>query len=218
MTIFFYLAVLLSQSKKKAIFAVGLMILAFFFHKSAIVLAPMLLMRDKAIKHSQYPIYFGGAILISFVLIILSDSLGGFVSSMMNDQFEGYSAYMEGEGAYISLSFFNILNMSIIYFLLGTNIYALTKKLNRFEYIAIKLSCVFYMIQVVPSIGVSARFMYYMLFPFMIGCATVVRTLKPSFRTAYIFCIIIISFLSIRALMQSPFFISTYAIYNSILF
>jgi len=145
-----------------------LLIVAFFFHRSAIVL--IFFLAFERFKHSRTVLYW--IVVLIFILITISFLNPSFFSSKLlgilesSNTFESYSQYI----SISKLSVFFYINILINVFIIITNIYLLVKSKNYSFWLL--LSIFYYTILSIPNIGMISRFTSYLGPAILVGLSS----------------------------------------------
>jgi hypothetical protein len=204
--------------KNKKIPYLILIVLASFFHISALFFLPLVLISSDKLTRNK--------IRLLWAFIILFASFSTFFPNLINKTsiwlignigvFSGFQTYFEADKSFG----FRGLSFVVIFFIVYMNMNALkNKKLSNREEILIKLSLLFYILMLLPGIGLISRFYFYLSFPQLAGNIYVLRRIKEKpLRGAYVFGMSIIPLMEFYQFIGSQNFKEFYLNYHSVLF
>ena len=204
------------NSKKWWIFIL-LLIGGSLFHKSVILMLPMILIRPTKSNITPTTI-IGGAFFVAFFSMLFPSSWINFVESIILgfDQLEEYAFYLEDQGA----TSFKGMSLIILFYW----VYLLAQQVNKSnltptEYLVLKLALVRIVFDLLPAVGMSIRFFYYIDIYFFAGMMVLFfRLPKNDTNKWFLFfsLMLIFWFFGYRVYASTPFFKECWSTYNFI--
>ena len=220
-TCFFFFSILLKEKlgTKGIVMALFLMFLAFNFHKSAVILIPLLFIPSKPLNNwIKYIVY---ALALSFIIVSLLfpnelNTIGFALTEMyFSDTF--YMDYFKDQ-LIAEFSLFSILKSVILCILLYITLDCTQKEQVPFKNLFIKYTAFYYLLVLAPpTLGLITRFYYYFAFPLIIGTYYVIKCV-PSKAKVYIGCMALYAFWQMYDLYHFDKVMKFYGFYDNILF
>lgn len=187
-TCFFFLAILAKQKyDKTGIFiALGLIGLAFLFHRSAIGLAPVLFIPGKPFnKYVNFVIYIvvGAGIYLGFRY---ANEINLFALGFAQDVLERrqYDTYFE-EAVEYAFNMNALIKMGMLLILMYITLKSSNEEADNNRSMFLKYTALLYGLMVMPNNGFVTRFYYYFAFPCIIGCPYVLSGAKQKRKIVY---------------------------------
>ena len=213
---FIYGFYFLEQNKKIPYLII--LFLASFFHMSSLFFIPLVLINSNKISHNKIQLLWVIISLFALVSTFIPNIINSFSIWLFSsvDVFSNYLFYMKDEMAYS----FRGISFLLICFMLYSNINVLkNQNLQPKEILLIKLSLPFYLVMLLPGIGLLSRTYFYVSFPQMAGNIYVMQRINDKLlKWAYIFGMIVIPLMELYGLLLAPAFEKHYLHYHSILF
>jgi len=206
----------IEQNRK--ILYILLLILASFFHTSALFFLPLVIVNPNRLSKTKSQLLWWVCILFAILTTLYPKMINSFSIWLISniDFFSRYEVYMDEQitFGYRGLSFI------LIFFMLYLNINTLKHKdLTLKENLLIKLSLFFYIIMLLPGIGLLSRMYFYLSFPQMGGNIYVVsRIANKQVKWAYVFGMLILPSMEFYYYAVSEHFYKYILHYHSILF
>ncbi len=192
-----------------------LMLGASFFHTSALIFLPAIFITPKKLSRKE---------IVVLVIIIFSFSLVSALSpeninelvkfTLSTSYFSRYETYLGIE----NISGLRKLSYLLLLFMLYLNIKTLAMPLTKRESLMIKLSIVYFIVMLAPSIGLMSRLYFFLGFPFLTGSIFIIQKEKNiMLRYAYTGCILLMFGMEFYSFAMSERFALLYLNYHSIL-
>ncbi len=192
-----------------------LMIGASFFHTSALIFLPAIFITPS--KLSKIEITLIIVIIISFSLVsaISPERINELVKlTISTSYFSRYETYLVNE----KISGLRRLSYLLLLFMLYLNIKTLTKPLTKRESLLIKLSILYFIVMLAPSIGLMSRLYFFLGFPFLVGSIYIIQKENNIIlRYTYTGCILLMFSMEFYSFAMSERFALLYLNYHSIL-
>ena len=205
------------EYNKKILYA-AILVVASFFHSSSLFFIPLIFINTKNLTQRRSNIIWVLIILFTFLTILLPNAINLLSFWLFKNVhfFSRYEYYLQHEVNYGIRG----LSFVLIFFMLYMNIKTLKiQRLNPSEVLLIKLSLIFYIVMLLPGIGLLSRVYFYLSFPQLAGNIYVMRRINDKFfRWAYIFGMTIIPLMEFYQFSHNPRFEEFYLNYHSILF
>ena len=218
-TCLFFIAILLRTKFKMGyfIFSVGIMFIAFLFHRSAIALFPLIFFPKRPISNRIKYLVYIFAILFIIVCSFFGDQLNRLALLISDDFFEGrYDMYSDNY-ALSRFSMYLILKVIIVSILLYITLKYTQIEKNVFKNFFIKNTAVLYFFLLAPQgIGLIARYQYYFAFPCIIGIPFILGGADRKTRIVYLLGLSFLALWNLFFLFRGG--IEYYLDYKSVLF
>lgn len=196
-TCIFFIAILLKARFNKFVgipLSISVFCFAYLFHKSSIVLFPLLLISKRPLGNKyRYILDFFVAIII-IVSFLFADKWNQVALSISDQVFENnhYSVYFDNNEEY-HYNVFLIVKHAAVITLLYITLQFIQKEKCWGNIVFLKYTVFFYLIYLLPSsLGLISRFYYYFAFPCIIGTSYLIGGVVKKVRQIYLFCIFII--------------------------
>lgn len=204
--------------ENKKISYVAILIAASLFHTSSLFFIPWIFINNKKLTRKSIIFLWILIILFTFLTIFLPDSINALsLWVFANVSFvSGYGFYLQDAVNYSFRGF----SFALIFYMLYMNVNTLKiQKLVTKEVLLIKMSLLFYILMLLPGIGLISRMYFYLSFPQLAGNIYVMRRIKDKFLfRIYIIGMIIIPIMEFYNFAISQRFREAYLEYRSILF
>ena len=218
-TCLFFIAILLRTKFKMGyfIFSVGIMFIAFLFHRSAIALFPLIFFPKRPISNRIKYLVYIFAMLFIIVCSFFGDQLNRLALLISDDFFEGrYDMYSDNY-ALSRFSMYLILKVIIVSILLYITLKYTQIEKNVFKNFFIKNTAVLYFFLLAPQgIGLIARYQYYFAFPCIIGIPFILGGADRKTRIVYLLGLSFLALWNLFFLFRGG--IEYYLDYKSVLF
>ena len=194
-----------------------LIFIGFFFHKSVIIMLPMLFLPTRK-SNLRVPVWLGIIVAI-FLFSIIAPSLWiNFTERilMSSDQFENYAFYIdhkatnEIKGITLIVVFYWVYLLSQ---LVGKD------NLKKEEYLMLYLALIRIIFDMLPGVGMSVRFFYFIDLYFFAGMMVIFNHLpkgNPNRIVLAITLLLMFGYVGFYSYSKTPFFAEHWATYNFI--
>lgn len=173
-TFLFFVFYLVSKEKNKWLSAL-LIFGGSFFHRSVLIMAPFIFLSPKRIKLSSSTligIFVGLVLLTGLTPSTWTNFVDTIISSL--DTFSEYNIYLEDK----QQAGFRGLSLLVFFYWIYLLVhYAKNNKYEGYEYFMMKLALVRIAFDLLPAIGLSTRFFYYIDIYFFAGMMCVMNRL-----------------------------------------
>lgn len=176
-SICFFLALLCKQKfKYGTIMGILLLILSSTVHTSGLMMLPFLLLSVQKFNNKTYKLLLFISLILLFFSLFFASTLNDIVNNIIVEKFDKYETYMEeGVSDTITIGIFTILRLIMLSYLFFKTLRYTTKDSDSNYSIYIKLTAIYFMLDILPGIGLISRFKYYLIFPFLIGVIYIVN-------------------------------------------
>lgn len=196
-TCLFFIAIALKARYNKIVgisLSIGVMCVAYLFHKSSIVLFPLLLIPKSPLsdKYRNMLDFFIAFFVI--VVFLFADRWNQVALSISDQMFEdnSYSVYFENNKDY-NYNVVLIVKDVVVITLLYITLRFIKEEKCLEKNLFLKYTAVFYLIYLLPgSIGLIARFYYYFAFPCIVGTFYLIGGADKRIRQIYLSCVFIV--------------------------
>lgn len=224
-TCFFFLAIICKyQIVKQRPFAtrmvlsLAFMLLAYSFHRSTIVLIPLLFIPSKPLRKSTLNVIY---VIVAFIVLYIFanvNQINAITSRLVSDWFgdDYYDVYFEGVRQ-IRFTFFSFIKMLVVAALMVMTLRLSNDENDKIKIVLLRLTAIFYFITILPDLGLTARLYYYFAFPCVIGTSYVAEKAISNTKTLYYACVFVYIFWQLYNFFISPILIY-YQDYQNILF
>ena len=214
-----FIALILRVNFQKKFFplSIGILLVSALFHRSAIVLLPLLFLPKQPFGNNAKKVIYFFAALFVFVSIFLGSELNQLVVSISGELFEDrYEMYAEN----FNQTRFNIvllLKEMVVTILLYITLQFTQTEKNPLKNYLIKITAISYLFMLVPQgIGLIARYQYYFAFPCILGIPYLLEESVKKTKTVYYLCLSFIAIWDMIFLFKDG--INHYTEYRTILF
>ncbi len=193
-----------------------LMIGASFFHSSALFFLPLIFITPKKPSKIEIVILVVICLAFAFLAAILPAISPKIMKTIVNISFfSRYDPYLEVKLTPGIRGFSYLL----IFFMFYRNIKMLSQSsVTERESLLIKLSLLYFMLMLAPSVGLMSRLFFYLSFPFLVGAIYVInREHKLMLKLAYLGCILFFAGIEFYVFSLEDRFSTLYLNYHSIL-
>lgn len=204
--------------KDKRLLSVGLVILGSFFHRSVLFMLPLFLIKGKENKLSL-PLVFGAFVAIDILTMISPQSWFSLVEGVIMgvDAFqEAYAIHFEEQAAVGVKGLILIVLFYWIYWLAKSTYKG---DLKKNDYLMLYYALVRIAFDMLPSVGISTRFFYYIDIYFFAGMMCAIKNLPSQNYHKYgliLTLLLYFGYLGYWAYSKTPFFQLHWANYNFI--
>lgn len=203
--------------KKKRLRSILLLLIGSLFHKSVLFLFPMIFVGQGRNK-VRLPFMLGLFVIFAVFFMIMPSAWTDLVESIIfgNDIFEGYQYYLEGQGAVKTKGASLIIIFYWVYLLSMTSN---EKALDGKEYLMIYYALIRIAFALLPAVGLSTRFFYYIDLYFFAGMMCVMNRLPKNSIHKYgvaFTLLIMFWYFVFHAYSKTSFFIDRWGTYNPI--
>lgn len=221
-TCFFLIAILFRNNKsyiRGVALAVATIMVGTLFHKSALLLIPLLFMPTRPFKKGTVNfIYSIGIILVLFTLLF-PNQLNKWISELL-EVFFGESTYEHylASDVVVRFSVFSIMRLAAVFYMLNivmTDVNDEKKPLNN---LFSKFTVVYLLLCIMPPIPMLDRYQYYFAFPVIISMSNIFTKLPQQKKTVFILCLVVFIGHQLRMFITTSYFVQFYLHYDSILF
>lgn len=194
-TCLFFLSIIIKHKNKISfILAVGILLLAFTVHKSALVLLPLLFIPARPLNKFTLYIIYCVAMVFIYASVFYAQEINAIAMLLSNNLFEeAYLDFFE-EDLKTGFSIITFIKLVIKAALLYLTLETTRKEEDSNKSIFIILTAVFYLIYLIPSgvgVGMITRFYTYFVFPCLIGTSYTIERLNNQKKIIYILCIVL---------------------------
>lgn len=218
-TCLFFISLLLKAKFQAKFFILSLAIMASacMFHRSAIVLMPLLFLPKHPLGNNFKVFFYLLAVIFIIVCLFFGDQLNQITFMITSHVFEDrYEMYSDN----YSLTRVNVylyLKEIIVAVLLFVTLNFTQTEQNVLKNLFIKVTAVSYLFLLAPQgIGLIARFQYYFAFPCIMGISYILMEADKKIRSLYIICLLFLALWELYTLFSGS--IGFYTKYQSILF
>lgn len=203
------------EQGKKLLYTI-LMIGASFFHTSVLFFLPAVFISPNKPSKIGILIIICSALVLIFISTFLPNAITQYVEMITEVSFfSKYKIYLVDKISLMSRGSSYLL----IFFMLFFNIKILGQVTKKRESLFIKLSILYLLLMLAPSIGLMSRFYFFLSFPFLVGSIYVYYKKNDwKLRYAYIGCVVVLAGLEFYSFSSSGRFVELYLNYHSILF
>lgn len=175
---FLIFAMYLVSKEEKIWKSALLLFFGYFFHKSVLFIAPLVFLKPKQ-NRLPVPVLVGIIALIALVFSLSPSSWINIVENIIYsmDEFSSYEYYLESQVETQTKGLVLIILFYWIYFLTR---YTGNINYNSCEYLMMKLALVRIVFDLLPSVGMSTRFFYYIDVYFFAGMMVVLSRLPKN--------------------------------------
>lgn len=221
-TCFFFYAILLKNefAKKGLVASLFLMYLAFLFHKSAIILVPLLFIPNKPLNNSIKYIVYVLALFFIIISLLYPNELNAIGIALTENYFSDtyYMTYFN-EKLDAEYSLFSLLKSFILSVLLYITLECTQKEKSPHKNLFIKYTAFFYLLVLAPSsIGLITRFYYYFAFPVIIGTYYIIECVPFKKALVYMGCMGLYAFWQMYNLYHGEVVMQFFSKYDNLLF
>lgn len=219
-TIGFFMALMLKISYKMGwLYGTIVMTAASLIHQSGWIMIPLLLIPAQPLKESRYKILLIAGIIIIFLSLFLANVFNSLALSVVQ-YYEEYETYMQKEISNTrELGYFTIFRLLLLCFLFFYSFNWCKKDLPKEEILFVKMTAIFFLLNLMPGIGLISRFYSYFAFTSIAGFGVMVKHEKNGkLRLGFIIAFILFSIWSFYLLTHTSYYKTTYMIYDSVLF
>lgn len=219
-TCFFFLAIVTKIKYKKMglLMALGLMVIAVMFHRTAVAIAPLVLIPGKPFnKYVNYFIYLLAAVGI-YAGIKYANEINMLALSFAVDVFERgeYKAYFEDD-INVVYNIMMLFKTTITIVLMYLTLKFSNEEQDVSKSLFLKYTTFLYILMLIPISNVVGRFLYYFAFPCVIATPIVYAKAKKEMKIIYMTCLALIIIMDLRYFYRSESFLY-YQQYSNILF
>lgn len=204
--------------KKKKIVSVISIIIGSLFHKSVLLFLPLIFVGQGRNK-IPLPGMLGVFAAIAIFFMIMPSAWTDLVESIIfgSDMFESYEYYFENQEA---IQFKGISLILLFYWIFLLSKLSNEKNLNGNEYLMVYFAMIRIAFDLLPAVGLSTRFFYYMDVYFFAGMMCVMNRLPKNDTVSKLALaatlLLMFWFTGFRVYSRTPFFIEHWATYNLI--
>lgn len=205
-TCFFFIALFIRARYKMRgiIVSLSIMIISYTFHKSSIVLFPLLLLPMQPLGNLTKKVMYILAAAFIVMSLFFGEKLNQFALTMSDQIFANqYDTYFD-EKFVNQFSFFSLIAKGVEATLLYITIGCAQKEKNMTANLFVKITAVFYLFVIAPGIGLTARFYYYFAFPCIIGTSYLIGSLDKMTRKVYLLCFFFLILWQLYFFYKSP--------------
>ena len=184
----FLIGLLFLQRGQRVIYLL-LLLLAFYFHRSAIFMTILVLIPQRQIKVNPM-IIMGAFLLYVIIAASMTGSIAQEIDSFVNttDEFERYEGYAErslNEQYSVSLFYLPAVPM-LVFIVLAMQ----TKGLSKTDYFYLNAALIWGILLFFPPIAFKSRFHFYVDF-LLLGGSVVLCQKVPKYKAPYLACLIV---------------------------
>lgn len=219
-TMAFFISIILRLKYKLGwIWGLAIMLLFSTIHLSGIMFIPLMFISSKPFKRKTYTTLIIISVVLIFVSLFLTDIINNFSNVFINAYFTEYSTYMEGAvSSDLKLNLFVIIKLILMLWLFYTSIQSTKNKFHGIMMSSAKLTSIYFMLDLLPGIGLISRLKYYLFFPFIIGNSYIIYSeSNQKKRLLHIGALLLYAFFDMYMLYQTFYFKDTYGIYHNTL-
>lgn len=205
------------ENNKKIAYVI-LLVLASLFHASSLFFLPVVLITPNKLSKIKTQMLWLFIFLFALISTFFPNTIEliSFWIITHVSFFSKYAFYMNNGTTFG----FRGLSFILIFFMIYENISTLkNKNLTSKQNLFIKISILFYIVMLLPGIGLLSRMYFYLGFPQLVGNIYVMSKIRDlHIKWAYIFGMLVLPLMEFYNFMSSPGFKENLLYYHSILF